>query len=51
MQPLDRHARQFGDGQIDARVAMTVPWRDIAEALDALRQRSFSGKAVLTISD
>jgi NADPH:quinone reductase len=31
-------------------VALTVPWTDIAQALNALRQRSFSGKAVLTIT-
>src|SRR4051794_1889019 len=37
-------------GQLETRVAMTVPWADIAQALDALRQRSFSGKAVLTMA-
>lgn len=37
-------------GWLETRVALTVPWTDIAEALDALRQRSFSGKAVLTIA-
>jgi NADPH:quinone reductase len=37
-------------GRLETRVAMTVPWTDIAQALDALRQRSFSGKAVLTIT-
>ncbi|QND62560.1 zinc-binding dehydrogenase [Mesorhizobium loti] len=36
--------------RLETRVAMTVPWTDIAQALDALRQRSFSGKAVLTIT-
>lgn len=36
-------------GRLETRVALTVPWTDIAQALDALRQRSFSGKAVLTI--
>jgi NADPH:quinone reductase-like Zn-dependent oxidoreductase len=36
-------------GRLETRVAMTVPWTDIAQALDALRQRSFSGKAVLTL--
>lgn len=36
--------------RLEARVALTVSWRDIGEALDALRQRSFSGKAVLTMS-
>ncbi|MFA6157100.1 zinc-binding dehydrogenase [Mesorhizobium sp.] len=36
-------------GRLETRVAFTLPWTDIAEALDALRQRSFSGKAVLTI--
>lgn len=29
---------------------MTVPWADIGRALDALRQRSFSGKAVVTMT-
>ena len=38
-------------GQLETRVALTVPWTDIAQALDALRQRSFSGKAVLTITE
>ncbi|WP_214476147.1 zinc-binding dehydrogenase [Mesorhizobium sp. dw_380] len=37
-------------GRLETRVAMTVPWTDIAQALDALRQRSFSGKAVLTMT-
>ena len=37
-------------GRLEARVALTLPWTDIAQALDALRQRSFSGKAVLTIA-
>ncbi|UCI08985.1 zinc-binding dehydrogenase [Mesorhizobium sp. B1-1-8] len=37
-------------GRLETRVALTVPWTDIAKALDALRQRSFSGKAVLTIA-
>ncbi|PZV33755.1 zinc-binding dehydrogenase [Mesorhizobium kowhaii] len=37
-------------GRLETRVALTVPWTGVAHALDALRQRSFSGKAVLTIS-
>ncbi|TIT05936.1 MAG: oxidoreductase [Mesorhizobium sp.] len=37
-------------GRLKTRVAMTVPWTDIGQALDALRQRSFSGKAVLTVA-
>ncbi|UVK50590.1 zinc-binding dehydrogenase [Mesorhizobium sp. AR02] len=37
-------------GRLETRVALTLPWADIAQALDALRQRSFSGKAVLTIA-
>ncbi|MCA0031416.1 zinc-binding dehydrogenase [Mesorhizobium sp. B263B2A] len=37
-------------GRLETRVAMTVPWTDTAQALDALRQRSFSGKAVLTMT-
>ncbi|UVK47431.1 zinc-binding dehydrogenase [Mesorhizobium sp. AR07] len=37
-------------GRLETRVALTMPWTDIAQALDALRQRSFSGKAVLTIA-
>ena len=37
-------------GRLETRVALTVPWTDIGQALDALRQRSFSGKAVLTIA-
>lgn len=36
-------------GRLETRVALTVPWADIGQALDALRQRSFSGKAVLTM--
>jgi NADPH:quinone reductase-like Zn-dependent oxidoreductase len=35
--------------RLETRVAMTVPWTDIGQALDALRQRGFSGKAVLTM--
>ncbi|MET3582537.1 NADPH:quinone reductase-like Zn-dependent oxidoreductase [Mesorhizobium robiniae] len=37
-------------GLLETRVALTVQWTDIAQALNALRQRSISGKAVLTIS-
>ncbi|MGX9143347.1 zinc-binding dehydrogenase [Mesorhizobium sp. 128a] len=37
-------------GRLETRVSLTVPWTDIGQALDALRQRSFSGKAVLTIA-
>lgn len=37
-------------GRLETRVVLTVPWTDVAQALDALRQRSISGKAVLTIS-
>lgn len=37
-------------GRLETRVAMTVPWTDITQALEALRQRSFSGKAVLAIA-
>ncbi|TGQ82105.1 oxidoreductase [Mesorhizobium sp. M8A.F.Ca.ET.207.01.1.1] len=37
-------------GRLETRVAMTVPWTEIGQALDALRQRSFSGKAVLTLA-
>lgn len=37
-------------GRLETRIALTTPWTDIAQALDALRQRSFSGKAVLTIA-
>ena len=37
-------------GRLETRVAMTVRWTNIAHAVDALRQRSFSGKAVLTMA-
>ncbi|QKD06200.1 zinc-binding dehydrogenase [Mesorhizobium loti] len=37
-------------GRLETRVSLTMPWTDIAQAVDALRQRSFSGKAVLTIA-
>ncbi|TIU28477.1 MAG: oxidoreductase, partial [Mesorhizobium sp.] len=37
-------------GRLETRIVLTVPWTEIAQALDALRQRSISGKAVLTIS-
>ncbi|WP_192252104.1 zinc-binding dehydrogenase [Mesorhizobium silamurunense] len=37
-------------GRLETRVALTLPWTDIAQALDALRQRSFSGKAVLIVA-
>ncbi|MEI9404709.1 zinc-binding dehydrogenase [Mesorhizobium argentiipisi] len=37
-------------GRLETRVAMTVPWTDIGRALDALRQRSFSGKAIVTMA-
>src|SRR5262249_34013534 len=38
-------------GRLEARVDLTVPWRDVAEALEALRQRRISGKAVLTMTE
>jgi NADPH2:quinone reductase len=38
-------------GRLDARIALNVPWTDVARALDALRERAISGKAVLTIAD
>ncbi|MBB6413303.1 zinc-binding dehydrogenase [Mesorhizobium sangaii] len=37
-------------GRLETRVVLTVPWTDVAQALDALRQRRISGKAVLTIT-
>lgn len=37
-------------GRLETRVVLTVPWRDVGHALDALRQRSISGKAVLTVT-
>jgi NADPH2:quinone reductase len=37
-------------GRLETRVSLTMPWTDIAQAVDALRQRNFSGKAVLTIA-
>jgi NADPH:quinone reductase-like Zn-dependent oxidoreductase len=37
-------------GRLDARIALTLPWRDVSHALDALRERGISGKAVLTIA-
>lgn len=36
-------------GRLETRVALTLRWTDIAQALDALRQRNISGKAVLTM--
>lgn len=38
-------------GRLETRVALTLPWRDAAQALDALRHRSISGKAVLTMAE
>lgn len=38
-------------GRLEARVGLIVPWQDVAQALDALRQRSISGKAVLTMTE
>ncbi|WP_256751325.1 zinc-binding dehydrogenase [Mesorhizobium sp. Mes31] len=38
-------------GRLETRVALTLPWTDIALALNALRERSFSGKAVLTVPE
>ncbi|TGP23551.1 MULTISPECIES: zinc-binding dehydrogenase [unclassified Mesorhizobium] len=37
-------------GRLETRVALTTPWTEIGQALDALRQRSLSGKAVLTMT-
>ena len=38
-------------GRLETRVALNLPWTDIAQALNALRERSFSGKAVLTVTE
>jgi NADPH:quinone reductase-like Zn-dependent oxidoreductase len=38
-------------GQLDARVAQTLPWADVAVARDALRGRRISGKAVLSVTE
>jgi len=38
-------------GRLETRVGLIVSWRDIAQALDALRQRTISGKAVLTMTE
>jgi NADPH2:quinone reductase len=38
-------------GQLDARVALTVPLADVSVALDALRGRTISGKAVLSVTE
>ncbi|MEZ2332490.1 zinc-binding dehydrogenase [Mesorhizobium sp. RCC_202] len=38
-------------GRLETRIALTVPWTNMAQALDALRQRNFSGKAVLTLTE
>ncbi len=38
-------------GRLETRVALTARWTDMAQAVEALRQRSISGKAVLTIGD
>ncbi|HKD71086.1 MAG TPA: zinc-binding dehydrogenase [Candidatus Acidoferrum sp.] len=38
-------------GRLETRVGLIVSWRDVAQALDALRQRSISGKAVLTMTE
>jgi NADPH:quinone reductase len=38
-------------GRLETRVALIVSWRDVAQALDTLRQRSISGKAVLTMTE
>lgn len=38
-------------GRLETRVALNLPWTDIAQALDALRERRFSGKAVLTVTE
>jgi NADPH:quinone reductase-like Zn-dependent oxidoreductase len=37
-------------GRLETRVSLTMPWTDITKAVDALRQRSFSGKAILTVA-
>jgi NADPH:quinone reductase-like Zn-dependent oxidoreductase len=38
-------------GRLETRVALTVSWREVDRALNALRQRSLSGKAVLTMAE
>ena len=42
---------QVAAGRLEARVALTVPWGDVAQAVDTLRQRRISGKAVLTMTE
>lgn len=38
-------------GRLETRVVLTTPWQDVAQALDALRQRRINGKAVLTMTE
>lgn len=39
------------EGKLDPQVAGTMPWEDIAAALDRFRDRSVPGKLVLTLPD
>jgi NADPH:quinone reductase-like Zn-dependent oxidoreductase len=38
-------------GQLDAGVALTVPWAHVAVALDGPRERRIKGKAVFSVSE
>jgi NADPH:quinone reductase-like Zn-dependent oxidoreductase len=42
-------AGEIGAGRLDPQVGLEVSWRDPVRALEALRERSIDGKAVLAI--
>jgi NADPH:quinone reductase-like Zn-dependent oxidoreductase len=42
-------AREIGAGRLEPQVGVEVSWRETVKALEALRERSIEGKAVLAI--
>ena len=39
----------MAEGKLDPQLAAELPWEDIPEALERLRNRDIAGKVVLTL--
>jgi NADPH2:quinone reductase len=48
---LSRLVQLVGEGRLDCSIDAVLPWTDAAKAVEALLDRTISGKVVLTVSD